>query len=323
MQLEEDEKLPLEIKVILFALGSGALSSVLALSLITGSSLALFLAYLAPFPLFLVGLGNGGKPAAIAAFSGIVFATFLGGPITGCIFAVMNALPSWLAIRLVLTSRTREGHEEWFPIGNILTTFSIYASVLFLLGLAFFVTGADSIAQIVRDFLSSMINSIAPSLKTEQMAEMVDFITNFFPAMTLVSWILMTMINAILAQGVLAKSGRALRPSPKYGEMTLPDLTSWALIACAVITVLSSGDIEYVARNLTMVMGLAFFVLGLSVVHKAVRMTRFSGVLLGAFYSLLLLSIWVALPVIGLGLIEQWIGLRGKIPVPAEIQEND
>ena len=323
MELGEDEKMPLEVKVVLLALGSGALSAVLALSLITGSSMALFLAYLAPFPLFLVGLGNGGKPAAIAAFSGIAFATLLGGPVSGCIFAVMNAFPSWLAIRLVLTSRTRESHEEWFPIGNVLTTFSIYGSVLFVLALAFFVTGNDSIAQIVRDFLSSMVNTVAPSLGNEQMAEMVEFLSNFFPAMTLISWTLMTIINATLAQGVLAKSGNALRPSPKYGEMTLPDLTSWALIVCATITVVSSGDLEYVARNLTMVMALPFFALGLTVIHKAVRLTRFSGGLLAAFYLLLLLSIWVALPIIGLGLIEQWIGLRAKMPLPAGIQEND
>jgi hypothetical protein len=323
MELGEDEKMPLETKVVLFALGSGALSSVLALSLITGSSLALFLAYLAPFPLFLVGLGNGGKPAAIAAFSGIVFATLLGGPVTGCIYTVMNALPSWLAIRLVLTSRTQEGLEEWFPIGIVLTTFLIYASVLFVLSLAFIAIGDESIAQIVRDFLSSMISNVAPSLGNEQLVEMVEFLSNFFPAMTLISWVLMTIINAILAQGVLAKSGKALRPSPKYGEMILPDLTSWALIVCATITVLSDGNLEYVARNLTMVMALAFFVLGLTVVHKAVHVTRFSGALLGGFYSLLLLSIWVALPTIGLGLIEQWIGLRNKIPSRASIQEND
>jgi len=323
MELGEDEKLPLEIKVVLLALGSGALSAVLALSLVTGSSLALFLAYLAPFPLFLVGLGNGGKPAAIAAFAGIVFAALLGGPVTGCIFAVMNALPSWLAIRLVLTSRTRDSHEEWFPVGNILTTFSIYGSVLFVLGLAFFATGTESIAQIVKDLLSTMFNNVAPTLEKKQLVGMVDFLSNFFPAMTLISWALMTVINATLAQGVLAKSGKALRPSPKYGEMTLPDLTSWALIACATITVLSDGNLEYVARNLTMVMALPFFALGLTVVHKAVRLTRFSGALLGGFYLLLLLSIWVALPIIGLGLIEQWIGLRGKIPSKAGIQEND
>lgn len=67
MQLGEDEKLPLTSKVVFFAIGAGALSAVLAMSLVTGSGLALILAYLAPFPLFVVGLGNGGKPAAIAA----------------------------------------------------------------------------------------------------------------------------------------------------------------------------------------------------------------------------------------------------------------
>jgi hypothetical protein len=323
MQLGEDENLPFNKKIILFAIGCGALSSVLAISLITGSGLALILAYLAPFPLFLAGLGNGGKPAAIAAFSGILFATFLGGPITGCIYAIMNAFPSWLAVRLVLTSRTRDGHEEWFPLGHILSTFSVYGSVLFVLGVMFVLSPTESLPQMVEDFLSATVKAMGPLLSPAQVEVFVSSLKQLFPAMVLVSWMLMTVINATLAQGVLAKSGRALRPSPRYGELTLPDFASWAFVVCAAITVVTSGDIEYLARNMTIVMALPFFALGLTVVHKAVRLTRFAGALLAGFYLLLLLSIWVALPVIGLGLIEQWVGIRSKLSERSDIQEND
>ncbi len=313
MQLGEDEKLPFDMKVILFAVGAGALSAILSVSLVTGSGLALILAYLASFPLFIVGLGNGGKPAAIAAFAGIAFATLMGGLYSGALYAGMNALPSWLIIRLVLTSRTLDKQEEWFPIGSVLVTLSGYGSALFVLALAFLPVGADGIAQMVKDFLSMALNSVAPSLDAEKKEEFVATMAQLFPAMVLVSWMLMTVINATLAQGVLSKSGKALRPSPIYGELTLPDFASWAFIGCATVTVLSSGDIDYVFRNLTIVMALPFLALGLTVVHKLVRLTNFSGALLAAFYLLLLLSIWVAVPVIGLGLIEQWIGLRKKI----------
>ncbi len=323
MLLGEDTNKPLDMKVVFFALGAGALSAVLALSLVTGSGLALILAYLTPFPLFIVGLGNGGKPAAIAAFSGIVFAMFLGGLFSGCIYAVMNALPSWMAIRLVLASRTRDGQNEWFPIGSILTTFSGYGSALFVLGVMLFFTGSESIAQLVKEFLSTTINTLAAGLEAKQKEAIIEQVSHFFPAMVLVSWMLMTLINAVLAQGVLSRSGKALRPSPKYGELTLPDFSSWAFVVCASVTVLGSGDVAYIARNLTIVMAIPFFALGLTVVHKLVQMTRMPGALLGAFYVLLLLSIWVALPVIGLGFIEQWIGLRKKILALTPSQEND
>jgi hypothetical protein len=323
MQLGDGDNIPLNMKVVLFAIGGGTLSAILALSLVTGSGLALILAYLAPFPLFLVGLGNGGKPAAIAAFSGIVIATLLGGPLSGSIFAVMTTFPSWLATRLALTSRTHDGHEEWFPLGSILVTFAGYGSALFVLALIFLITPTDSLVQMVKDFLSSLMNTVAASLPAEQKQGFVDQMSGFFPAMVLVSWMLMTTINAVLAQSVLTKSGKALRPSPQYGALTLPDFASWAFVACAAVTVLTSGDIQYVARNLTVVMALPFLALGLTVVHKLVRLTRFSGALLAAFYLLLLLSIWVALPVIGLGLIEQWIGLRKNIRSQPPFQEND
>ncbi|NVK17542.1 MAG: DUF2232 domain-containing protein [Methylocystaceae bacterium] len=323
MQLGEDEKLPFNMKVVLFALGSGALSALLALSLITGSGLALILAYLAPFPLLLVGLGNGGKATAIAGFAGIAFAILIGGPYSGVLYAAMSAVPIWLIVRLVLTSRTRDGVEEWFPVGNILVTLAGYGSALFVLTLAFLPVGADGIAQMVRDFLSTVLDTVAASLDAEQKEGFVTQMTHFFPAMVLVSWMLMTIINAVLAQGVLSKSDKALRPSPVYGEITLPDFASWAFIGCAAVTVLSSGDTAYVFRNFTIVMAIPFLALGLSVVHKLVRLTRFSGALLSAFYLLLLLSMWVCVPVIGLGLIEQWIGLRKKILALTPSQEND
>ncbi|MDV7340637.1 DUF2232 domain-containing protein [Terasakiella sp. A23] len=323
MQLGEDENLPFDLKVILFAVGSGALSAILALSLISGSGLAVILAYLAPFPLFLVGLGNGGKPAAIAAFAGIAFAMLIGGLYSGALYAAMNALPSWLVVRLVLTSRTLEGREEWFPIGSVLVTLSGYGSALFVLALAVLPVGADGIAQMVKDFLSMALNTVAASLPAERKNDFVDTMTQLFPAMVLVSWMLMTIINVVLAQGVLTKSGKALRPSPRYGEMTLPDFASWAFIGCAAITVLTDGDMDYVFRNLTLVMALPFLALGLTVVHKLVRLTRFSGALLAAFYLLLLLSVWVAVPVIGLGLFEQWIGLRKRFLALTPSQEND
>lgn len=323
MQLGEDEKLPFNMKVVLFALGCGALSALLALSLISGSALALILAYLAPFPLFLAGLGNGGKACAIAGFAGIVCATLIGGPYSGGLYAVMNAFPIWLIVRLVLTSRTRDGAEEWFPIGAVLVTLTGFGSALFLLALAFLPVGMDGVAQMVEEFLSTVFNTIAASLSAEQKELYVSQLAHFFPAMVLISWMLMTLINAILAQWVLSKSDKALRPSPKYGEMTLPDFASWAFIGCAAITVLSTGDLAYVFRNLTLVMAMPFLALGLIVVHKLVQITRFSGALLSAFYLLLLLSIWVAIPVIGLGLIEQWIGLRKKILALTPSQEND
>lgn len=314
MQLGEGENIPFNGKTLLFALGGGILSAILAFSLITGSGLALILAYLAPFPLFLVGLGHGGKATLVAVFSGIAIASLIGGPYTGALYAIMTAFPSWLAIRLYLTSRTQEGVKQWFPIGHLLLTLSGYACALFILGLAFFSVGENSVAQLVKDFLSTVLNNVAGTLPLEHRNAFVEQMFYFFPAMVLVSWLLMTTINGALAQSVLAKSGKALRPTPKYGEMSLPDLASWVFIVCAAATVLGSGDFQYIARNLTVVMALPFLILGLTVVHKLVRLTRFKGALLTVFYMLLLLSVWVALPVIGLGLFEQWIGLRKKIP---------
>lgn len=323
MELGEDNNRSFDLKIIFFALGAGGLSAILAMSLVTGSGLALILAYLAPFPLFAVGLGHGGKAAAIATFSGIAFATLLSGPIAGCAYAIMNALPVWLTVRLALTSREGQSGEEWFPAGNILTTFVFYGCGVFALLLMFFSPGDQSIVQMVDGFLTTTINALAPTLDSSSRAEMVASLGQLFPAMILVSWMVMNLVNGMLAQFVLSKSDKALRPSPRYGDLKLPDLSSWAFIICATLTVIGSGDMKYIAMNLTAVTAFPFFVVGLCVVHSFARMTRFAGGLLGVFYLMLLLSIWTALPIIGLGLFDQWIGLRKRIAAQADIQEND
>ncbi|MEQ8745139.1 DUF2232 domain-containing protein [Pyruvatibacter sp.] len=88
---------------------AGLASSVLYAGASAGASPALILAYLAPLPIFIAGLGWGTLTALIAGSVGLVVMALLSGISGGIVFFSVAALaPIWL-VRLALMSRTAGG----------------------------------------------------------------------------------------------------------------------------------------------------------------------------------------------------------------------
>ena len=79
-------------KALLMFIGGGVLSALLYLSVVTGGMGALILAYLAPLPLLMVGLGAGFRPFAIAATSAVAVVGLFGGPLFGLTYAMANGV---------------------------------------------------------------------------------------------------------------------------------------------------------------------------------------------------------------------------------------
>ena len=60
-------------------------------------------------------------------------------------------------------------------------------------------------------------------------AQVVDSFAQVFPGMVVVSWLTMAIVNAALAQGVLMRFGRNLRPAMRVAEVELPHWTPMLL----------------------------------------------------------------------------------------------
>ena len=61
-----------------------------------------------------------------------------------------------------------------------------------------------------------------------------------------------------------------------------------------------------------MVFATPYFLLGLAVVHSLARRVSYTGPLLVVFYLVIVVSLWATLVVAGIGVVEQWYGLRGR-----------
>ena len=93
---------------LLTGIAAGVASSLLYVSGSIGTSLSIFLYFLAPLPLFITGLGWGAASAAAGAAIGVVIATAIAGLTGGLVFfASVGFIPVVLCY-YALMSRARD-----------------------------------------------------------------------------------------------------------------------------------------------------------------------------------------------------------------------
>ena len=343
------------MKHTLLAITAGILSGALALGSMSGASFAvLFLSLVHTLPLFFAGLSLGTYPAVLAAASSVLVLSVV-SPQLGGVFGLLYALPVWVTIRLLLTgpngavrtipeglpARPSEGAESsstfqdrivgrvedwnedglpprdlgWFPAGHVMAALAGIGAVYLLA--ASLLTGGN-LEHNVAEVLMAFAKAVAAGQGAPVLQEAIERMVPFFPGLFVGMWMLGLVLNMAIAQGLLAKGGRNIRPTPRFRELTLPDLLSWALVACALIALVGSGEMAFVARNATIALTIPFFLLGLSVVHKLAGMTPLPGAILALTYLVVIFSGWMALLIAGIGILEQWVGLRKRMDKPDE-----
>ena len=320
-------------KKTLIAIGAGVLSAFAATAFLSQAPGALMLVYFADLPLFLAGFGLGPQSMVISGAVGFMAAGLIGGGSAAGVFGMTQVLPAWLVVRQYLLQRPQgssgaaDGADtvgaavEWYPIGNILCWLTMLAAAALVAGTMAAMGGAEGLSVLVSTNLENLLQAMAPQWEPDHLARMVGIMTPMFPGAIGVSWIIMTIVNATLAQGLMVKWGSAQRPSPAYIDLELPQWISWPMIAAALLALMGSGEMEYTGRNLAMILAVPFFFLGLAVVHTWARRKAHTTMMLVAFYLILVMSGWATLFVTGIGIIELWNGLRRYMDGP--LNDND
>ena len=317
-------------KDMLIALGGGGLSAAASMTFLMGSP-ALVFVYFAPLPLLLVGLGLGAKAGAVAGVTGLMVAGLTGGATTAGLYGLLNALPAALVVRQALLQRPTgpAGGVQWYPVGSILGWLTVLGAGIFLTAvLASHAVGEAGIEGSVSTYLDRAFTIMVPALGETERATVVAKFTPLFPGFVVTSWLVMTVVNGALAQALLARMGRGLRPRTALADLKLPEWLSSLLVAAAAVALLGPGELAYIGRNLVIILAVPFFFLGLAVIHalarRAVPLATLLAVFYFVFYVLLLITGWAAMMVVaGIGLIEQWGGgLRRRFAGPDENREN-
>ncbi|MSP50448.1 MAG: DUF2232 domain-containing protein [Alphaproteobacteria bacterium] len=310
------------VRFWLIAAGAGVVSALLYLSVVLGQPSAMLLAYLAQLPLFAVAFGMGGLAGVTATGSAAVIVALLGSTIAGVLFLAISGIPVMVVGRKALLSRQDpNGSTVWYPLGLLVTWMVGMGAGAFVVTGVALMLATDGIEPAIRSFLGQGVDRLMAATAEADRQRILDAIVPWFPAAVVMSWLAMVAINATLAQGVLARFGRNLRPTPELADIELPHLLTLALGIAGAAAVIGPDPIGFLGRNLFLILLVPFFFLGLGVVHAVARKfsTQRPFILIAAYAAMLVLG-WPVALVAGLGLFDQWLGLRRRLAAvgPAE-----
>jgi uncharacterized protein YybS (DUF2232 family) len=302
------------IWMLLAALAGGA-SALINLGTSLGSPMALMLSHFTHLPLFVAGLGIGVAGAVLAGGVGVLVVGLVAGPYAAAVFLAFDAVPVVILCRQALLSRAdAEGGTDWYPGGRLLTWLAGIVIVYFLALTTYFALVKDGIVEAVRGALRDYVEALG-SLVPPDNAEMLLALAPYVPGIMACYFMLTVIINGAVAQHLLRRSGRNLRPSVTFFEIELPQALLYVLAGAVLLAYLSDA-FAHIALTLAFVAALAYFLLGLAVVHAFLHKRPNRGAGLFGFYAIfvLLMALFspIGLAIVGLGVVEQVVGLRRR-----------
>jgi hypothetical protein len=269
------------------------------------------LSFVGPLPVLWVGLRDGFSSACTASGVAVGFVLTLKA-LFGAPYNLMIFLPQVLMIlalvKYALLSRTTEtGSKEWYPSGHILA---------YLIGIAL----CALLIQVTFDsgplYPDEMLRSIAKEFATsstieEQMYETLKLVVGFYPALTMISNLILVVGNAGFAQKLLERIQQNIRPIGAFSQVSLPGYYLWFVAGAAALTVIDWGG--SVGPNLLLLLSIAFFLVGLSLVHEMGRLYKLGTITLVVFYVVMIAFGWLAALVSIIGLFEPWLRTHPKM----------
>ena len=290
-----------------------ALAAGPSLAVATGSRSSLILVYLSQLPLFIGGLWLGAGVAVAAGVTASIMLLAASNITAALMFAALNVVPVILLVRQALLARTgTAGAIEWYPPGLLavwLTGLGLTAMAIALLVFG----GPDGLQSAVRETLAPALDRLFDE-SVPGRDELANLLAMIMPGLVAASWIAMTLINGLLAQGLLARFGASWRPSPALGTLSLPRWFPVLPVLATGATALG-GTMRFLGVNMMIVLTVPFCLAGLAVLHTiAYRFSR-PAILLVSFYVLAGLFGWPLLVITVLGLIDALLRLRGRFPL--------
>ncbi len=292
---------------------AGGLSALLLISAPFLLPFSILYSNLVQLPLLYVGLGIGFRDGVIATLTASVILLIGGTGLHSLVsFLFLNGLPALLILFFALKYVKQNKTVYWYPPGRILSNLLLYA--IGVSGItAYLIYGLELFDRVSEAFGLLIGPADSPEQELAIKAFAVFFKT-YAPALIGVSFFLVTTLNAILAQAILAKMGQNLRPSPKMQEILFPWWLWYTSVASALFGfAFSEHWAGLLCLNLFYLTLVGFFFEGLSVLHAFARRAGENKLFLWIMYFVLALLIGLVVIVIAIGIFEPWLRLRERL----------
>lgn len=273
----------------ILGIGAGLVSALLFITAANGTPMAFVLYSFSPLPAYLVGLGWGPLAVLWAVFVGLIVVAltlsvnislaFLFVLMVPALILCVGALskfktgPSALSAQTDApsqadaTPQTGDG-TEWMPIGLLILFACLWAGLLgavsvLLLG-SNIETYNGTIKAILDQFVAAQRGKV--EINTEQYKMLFTMMTQSLPALSAVLWSMITLGNMWLAAKIIQKSDKLIRPWPVFSDLYYPPQAGFILIAAIGASFLP-GIIGLMASAFSAALGLAYIMLGLSIIY--------------------------------------------------------
>ena len=303
-------------QVIGLAVLAGLISSTLFLSLSSGLPGMVLLAYFVQLPLLFIGLSLGLTASVIAVAGAILVCALLAGLVGAGLFLLVQAVPAMVVIRQSLLARRANGALEWYPPGLVLAQLTALAAVAISATFVLMLGQPGGLEGAISDFLSSALAELGAveaevTVGTGGGTEPGGWMF-LFPGLMAASWLIMVVVNGVLAQALAVRLGWNRRPSPALSELELPGWLWPTIGIAAALAVIGDGGLGFLGRALLIVLVVPYVFLGLAVIHAAAGRWPHRRVALAITYGGIVLLGWPLLAVLLLGFIEDWAHVRRR-----------
>ena len=270
--------------------------------------------YLAHFfqtlPLFFLGLGWGVSAQVFSVALIVFMSSFLLPPFYVAYVSVMALGPALLVTFFALSARQSASGKTlfWCPPGRVLSALSVYGlCILGILHFGHFIPSEENLLALLKAQLD-----FAPSSWLHLYAPYLNMLVRLFPSLVVGEIFLLTLLNALIAQLILVKVRRNLRPTPVMADIQLL-WWSWPVFAgLGVMAFLISGPDKWLFLNGLVVLSLAFLWEGLGIVHGISQKFPHGKRIVLFFYGIMLLWSVFIVSVVLLGIFNPWIKLQDR-----------
>jgi hypothetical protein len=299
------------------SIAAGIAAAALTLSALSFSFGGILLSSLAQLPLFMVGLSLGTHAAAIATASSVAVASVLIRFEFGIFFGLIVAVPVVVLVRQALLSRDENGTTRWYPPAGLLLAAMGLTMAVCATALPTAIWPTTEQVERARGVLENLPPEFRPGELTRETADrLVRTSLAFLPGFLGIGFFCLLVTNAMIAQGILARFGWNLRPTPRLTDLALP---AWFTAGASIagIGAIMPGISGTIGGNLAIICAMGFLFAGLAVLHAMVDKSRARGVLLAAAYGAMFLVAPAIVVVLMLGIAEPWTRLRERFAGPA------
>jgi hypothetical protein len=289
-------------------MASGLASAGLASSGEFGTLPRFLLMSIAPLPLFASGLSAGTLSALAAGLAGAVAVTLGQGPAGGASYLAAAAIPvAVLVRRAVRPAATRDGGRSWRTGGDLL---------LWLAGLG--LVGVFALIGYFAVFEHGLPAMIAERFGLEPLPAAMA--ARIAPGLGVAVWMALIAVDGAVAEWIVARLGRAIRPPEELRRLTLPFWIGPILMVAGLAgAALRHGTVGMVCLNSAIVLIVPFAFLGLALLHALAGNRPGGAALIAAAYVVMLATpalfgwramLMLALGLAGLGSADQLVDFR-------------